>query len=146
MSVRKKKITKKIGVYSTLIFHLSRMANNEDFKNKGESADKIVATVDDIDELLKKKFYLVSEKIFIKWLNLRSDLKKINPSPNIHVPNHSRIISNVNGMGRLLIEEYSSNLYTDYKELIGKFPEKISENIFPNENESLTPESESERY
>ena len=126
---KKEEITKKIGVYSTLIFHLSRMANNEDCKNNTENAYKIQSTIDDIDELLKNHFYLISENIFVKWLNLRSECNKI--IPHQYVQNHFQIFSNVIGMGNMLIKEYSKELYLEYKEIMGKPPQKISKNIFP---------------
>jgi hypothetical protein len=121
----------KVGLYSTLIFHLERMIENPEFTAGSENPTKITKTRDDIDNLLKEKYYLVDAKSVSDWLYFRNhweDMYDWRRSPE-QKKKAQEVVNKIISLRNTLVGTFNNTLHKDYKKKMSIEIEKVDPEV-----------------
>jgi hypothetical protein len=108
----------RVSLYSLFIFNLMRMIENEEFRTGGEQEKKIADTFKEMDDMMKNNFYAIEQKIFSKWLSVRSNWQFKYKS------NRREFFAEVIGLRNMLVKLYNGNI-SDYQKKLSVNLDKI---------------------
>jgi len=108
-------IKDKLNVYSFFLYQLKKVMSSQDFQtgNKEETIQELMKAFDEIDFMLKNKFYLLTSQAISEWMQIRGNVS------NLYLTNN--LGNRLAELRSMLIKEYNTQILLQYKKISGDY-------------------------